>query len=65
MLICCFAALVSAYTRIVQDAKDPKTPGKCYDKDTKKYYNVGNNPVPNSCERAHCSLNDYELTYTG
>lgn len=58
-------AAVSAYTKIVQNAQDPQTPGKCYDKNTKKYYNVGNNQVQGKCERAHCSLNDFELTYTG
>lgn len=61
----CMVATVSAYTRTVQNAVDPKVPNKCYDKQTKKYYAVGNNRVEGSCDRAHCSLNDHELTFTG
>lgn len=63
--ITCIFATTSAYTRIVQNAKDPKVANKCYDQETKKYYGVGNNRVEGKCERAHCSLNDFELTYTG
>uniref|UniRef100_A0A336LW12 CSON006116 protein n=1 Tax=Culicoides sonorensis TaxID=179676 RepID=A0A336LW12_CULSO len=57
--------VVNAYSTIVQNAFDPEHPDKCYDKNTKKYYAVGNNRVEGKCERAHCSLNDHELTITG
>lgn len=58
-------AFTSGYTVIKQNAYDPKAPSKCYDKDTKQYYNVGNNYNTAKCERIHCSLNDYELLYIG
>lgn len=65
LVLLCMAIAVTAYTHAVLNAQDPDHPDKCYDKTTKKYYNVGNNRVEGKCERAHCSLNDYELTFTG
>lgn len=65
LVLFCLIFAVTGYTNIVSNARDPDHADKCYDKTTKKYYNVGNNRVEGKCERAHCSLNDYELTYTG
>lgn len=65
LVLLLMALSVTGYTSIVRDARDPDHLDKCYDKTFKKYYSVGNNRVEGKCERAHCSLNDYELTITG